>query len=189
MSERLGAVVRLQVQAEPLKGSGVYEPSHLITVDRAAISADGMLGWDGSGWVVDAHHSAHPRSRGGGRRAMSIGLTGHYTAIGERFPEAALGIGGENIVVDGPALRLADIGAGFSIRREDGTEVDLLSPRVVAPCVEFTSYLLGSSFVLPREQIAGDLAFLDEGTRGHYVDVGHLIRPVFIEVGDEVWLR
>lgn len=189
MSERLGTVVRLQVQAEPLKASGVYDPSHLVQVERALISGDGMLGWDGTGWLVDAHHSAHPRSRGGGRRAMSIGLTGHYTAINERFPAATLGIGGENLVVEAPALRLPSIGAGFTIRRPNGSAIDLLEPRVAAPCVEFTSYLLGSKSLLPHDQITEDLDFLSEGTRGHIVDVDHLTGPVLVEVGDEVWLR
>ena len=120
---------------------------------------------------------------------MSIGLTGHYTAINERFEAGSLGIGGENIVVEGPALRLPEIEAGFTIRRPDGREIELLTPRPAAPCIEFTSYLIGSGFVLPRDQITDELAFLSQGTRGHIVDVGHLSAPVLIEVGDEVWLR
>jgi len=189
MPERLGSIVRLQVQAEPLKASGVYDPGPLITVDQAFVSSAGMLGWDGTGWLVDAHHASHPRSRGRGKRAVSIGLTGHYQAIGERFPAATLGIGGENIVVEGPALRLPEIKDGFSIRRSDGQEIELLTPREAAPCVEFTSYLLGSGSVLPRAQISDELAFLSEGTRGYIVDAGHLSSPVLVEVGNEVWLR
>jgi MOSC domain-containing protein YiiM len=189
MSERIGQIVRLQIQAEPLKASGIYEPKHLVTVEEAVISADGMLGWDGTAWLVDAHHRAHPRARGGGRRAMSIALTGHYAAMAERFAPAVLGIGGENIVVDGPALRLPAIESGFVIRRPDGTKIELLDPRVAAPCVEFTSYLLGAATKLPRGEITEDLAFLDGGTRGHIVAVDHLVGPVTLEVGDEVFLR
>ena len=189
MSERVGLIVRLQVQAEPLTPSGVYEWQHLVPVDRAVVSADGMLGWDGTGWVVDAHHVAHPRPRGGGRRALSIGLTGHYAAMAERFAPAVLGIGGENIVVDGPALRLPEISDGFMVRRPDGTEIELFTPKVATPCAEFTSYLLGEEERLPREDIVEELAFLDEGTRGHIVDVGHLTDQVLVEVGDEVFLR
>ncbi len=170
MSERLGTIVRLQVQSEPLKASGVYRPGHLLQVQEAVISADGMLGWDGTGWLVDAHHAAHPRSRGRGRRAMSIGLTAHYEAMDARFGGVELGIGGENIIVDGPALRLPAIAEGFVIRRGDGSEIELLEPRVAAPCAEFTSYLLGSEEVLPRERILDELSFLDAGTRGHIVD-------------------
>jgi len=189
MSERIGQIVRLQIQAEPLKASGVYEPKHLVTVDEAVISADGMLGWDGTAWLVDAHHRAHPRARGGGRRALSIGLSGHYAAMAERFVPAVLGIGGENIVVDGPALRLPAIESGFVVRRPDGTEIELLDPRVAAPCVEFTSYLLGFDTPLPRAEIEEELAFLDGGTRGHIVAVDHLAGPVTLQTGDEVFLR
>jgi MOSC domain-containing protein YiiM len=189
MAERIGTVVRLQVQAEPLKATGVYDPRHLIDVDRAFLSSDGMLGWDGSGWVVDAHHAAHPRSRGGGRRALSIGLNGHYQAMGERFALARVGIGGENVIVDGPALRLPAIAGGFVIRRRYGAEVELLAPRPAAPCIEFTSFLLRSERVLPRGEIEDDLAFLSDGTRGYIVAVDHLTTPVVVEPGDEVWLR
>jgi hypothetical protein len=189
MSERVGSIVRLQVQAEPLTPSGVYEWQHLVPVDRAVVSADGMLGWDGTGWVVDAHHVAHPRPRGGGRRALSIGLTGHYAAMAERFAPAVVGIGGENIVVDGPALRLPAIAEGFLIRRPDGQEIELLAPRVASPCLEFTSFLLGSETLLTRAEVKDELAFLDGGTRGHIVHVGHLTKPVPVEIGDEVFLR
>jgi hypothetical protein len=120
---------------------------------------------------------------------MSIGLSGHYTAMAERFAPAVLGIGGENIVVDGPALRLPYIADGFVVRRADGTEIELLNPRVAAPCVEFTSYLLGSDTKLPRDQIKEELAFLDGGTRGFIVAVDHLVGPATLEVGDEVFLR
>ena len=133
MSEYVGPIVRLQIQGEPLKATGVYLPGHLMTVDRAVVSADGMLGWHGSGWVVDAHHTAHPRARGGGRRALSIGLTGHYDAILERFPHGELGIGGENMIVDGSPLRLPEIADGFVVRRSDGAEIELLTPRAAAP--------------------------------------------------------
>lgn len=189
MSEHIGQIVRLQVQAEPLKATGVYLPQYLTNVDRAMISSDGMLGWDGEAWLVDAHHTAHPRSRGGGRRAMSIGLTGHYSAMAERYPQVTVGIGGENIIVEGPALRLPEIADGFVIRRPDGTGIEMLTPTVAAPCAEFTSYLLGEDERLPREEILEDLAFLDEGTRGHIVDVDHLTDQVLVEVGDEVFLR
>ena len=189
MAEPIGTIVRLQVQAEPLKATGVYDPKYLVDVGEAFISSEGMLGWDGAGWVVDAHHVAHPRSRGGGRRALSIGLTGHYGDMSGRFGAATVGIGGENIIIDGPALRLPEIANGFLIRRPDGSEIELLAPRPAAPCVEFTSYLLGSEEVLPRGELIEDMAFLSEGTRGHIVDVDHLTTPVLLQTGDEVFLR
>lgn len=186
MVERLGRIVRLQVQAEPLKWTGVYDPVPLMAVDRATIATEGMLGWVAPGWIVDAHHASHPASRAGGRRALSIGLTGHYESMNQRFGGVAFGIGGENIIVEGPPLRLPEIAGGFTIRRPDGSEIELTEPRVAAPCREFTSYLLRSDEVLPREQLSDELAFLEDGTRGHIVALDS--EPVLIEVGDEVWL-
>lgn len=180
--------MRLQVQAEPLKASGVYEPQHLVPAERALVSEAGMLGWDGNGWVVDAHHAGHPRARGGGRRALSLGFSGHYEAMEHRFDAAPLGIAGENIVVEGPPLRLPDIADGFVVRRRDGTEFALLRPGVAAPCAEFTSYLLGYDGPRARDEIAEELRFLDDGTRGFILAVDHLAGFEEIRVGDELLL-
>lgn len=186
MGEVVGSIVRLQVQADPLKTSGVYRPEHLVSVERGSLSAAGMLGWDGRAWAVDAHHRAHPRSRGGGRRALSVGFTGHYEAMQQRFGTAPIGIAGENVVVEGPPLRLADVRAGLVLRRADGSEIELRSPHVATPCLEFTSYLMGFDGPRPREEIAAELSFLDGGTRGYIVDVGHLVGSEEIRVGDEI---
>ena len=49
----IGEVVRLQVQREPLKVSGIYRPGSLLPVERAMVGSAGMLGHDGDGWVVE----------------------------------------------------------------------------------------------------------------------------------------
>ena len=186
MSESLGRIVRLQIQAEPLKATGRYDPGHLVTAEKALIGEAGMLIWDGSGWIVDAHHQSHPRARGGGNRALSIGFTGHYLTMAERFDSVPIGIAGENIIVDGPAVRMADIGGGLVIRRPGGDTIELIDPRPAAPCRPFTSFLVGSDDVLERETIAGELGFLSNGTRGFLVSVSHADRHVEIALGDEV---
>lgn len=186
MSELLGRIIKLQIQAEPLKATGRYEPSHLLTAERALISEAGMLIGDENGWLVDAHHLAHPRARGGGNRALSIGFTGHYEAMAQRFDSVPVGIAGENIIVDGPAVRMAEISGGLIIRRSSGVEIGLAEPRPAAPCRPFTSFLLGSDEVLQRETIQSELAFLSHGTRGFLVSVDHGERYEEIAVGDEV---
>ncbi len=186
MSEAIGRIVRLQVHAEPLKRDGAYVPDPLVSVDRAAINADGMLGWDGTGWVVDTHHRAHPRAKGGGNRALSIGFTGHYAAMSERFDSVPLGIAGENIIVEGPAITASEIIDGVVVRRSDGSETFLRTPKPAIACAGFTSFLLGSDELLEREDIADHLSFLSTGTRGFILSVDHLDRPVEISVGDEV---
>src|SRR5665811_1368775 len=91
-----------------------------ISVERVSLDASGILGWDGTGWIVDVHHSAHPRVRGGGHRALSVGFTGHYRRIEERFGSIPFGIAAESIVVDGPAVLSDAIAGGLTVRTSDG---------------------------------------------------------------------
>lgn len=189
MSESLGPIVRLQVHAESLKRADAYDPEPLVVMERAMIDASGMLGRDATGWVVDSHHAAHPRVRGGGHRVLSIGFTGHYERMAEHFGDVPIGIAGENIIVDGPAIMAEDIGAGLVIRTQDGAVLELRSPAPAVACPGFTSHLLRSPVVLPRDEIAEHLAFLSTGTRGFIVSVEHVDRGVEISVGDEVSTR
>lgn len=189
MPERLGTIVRLQVQAEPLKRTGIYEPTHLVTADAALISEAGMLIPSASGWIVDAHHRAHPRARGGGNRPLSVGFTAHYEAMASYFGTAPVGIAGENVIVDGPPVRLHDIEGGMLIRRSSGAEVPLTAPRVAAPCLPFTSFMVGSDEVLERETIAAELDFLSRGTRGFVVTMPEIRTYVEISVGDELFIE
>jgi hypothetical protein len=189
MCEILGRIVRLQIQAEPLKATGRYEPDHLVTANKALIGEAGMLIRSDNGWMVDAHHRAHPRARGGGNRALSIGFTGHYETMAERFDAVTLGIAVENIIVDGPAVRMPDIAGGLFIRRPGGFEIGLEGPRPAAPCLPFTSFLVGSDDVLQRHEITDELAFLSNGTRGFLVSVSLSDRYEEITVGDEVRIR
>src|SRR3989304_6150768 len=104
MPERLiGAIVRLQVQRDPLKERGVgYDPTGILAVEEAAIGPLGIVGRHEGTWVLDTHHAAHPRSQAGGRRALSIGFTGHYDRMAKRFGVAPLGCAGENLIVEIP---------------------------------------------------------------------------------------
>lgn len=189
MSERLGPIVRLQIHAESLKRDGAYVPAPLISVERVSLDASGVLGWDGTGWIVDVHHTAHPRVRGGGHRALSVGFTGHYRRIEERFGPIPFGIAAESIVVDGPAVLADAIAGGLTVRTSDGAMVELRLPEPAVACIGFTSYLLGSPTVLPRDEIEDDLAFLSTGTRGFIVSVDHIDRPIELSIGDEVFTR
>lgn len=188
MGDTIGVIARLQVQAIPVKRNRIgYDPGPILEVERAAIGPSGMVGWRGNAWVIDAHHEAHPASRGGGSRALSVGFTGHYRAMADHFGSAPVGIAGENIIIDSPGLRLGGLGVGLVIGSAAGN-VELRSPRVAAPCVEFTCFLRNDEELLPREDVADDMAFLDHGTRGYILDVSHLDHPVVLAVGDEVSL-
>ena len=186
-SELAGEIVRLQVQRIPIKAKGIaYLPEEILSVERASVDAWGMLGWHEGAWVVDAHNRAHPSRRGGGRRPLSIGFTGHYAAMAERFGNAPVGIAGENIIVDGPALWLADVGEGLFVDTSGG-EVLLERPRVAAPCAEFASFMLGLDSVAPVADIENALAHLHDGRRGFIVAADHAPQSVELALGDKVY--
>lgn len=186
--EFVGEIVRLQVQRVPIKVKTIgYLPEEILAVSRASVDAWGMLGWHEGAWVVDAHNRAHPSRRGGGRRPLSIGFTGHYAAMAERFGDAPIGIAGENVIVDGPPLWLSDLRKGLVVELADG-ELLLERPRVAAPCAEFTSFMLGLEEVLPVSQIEDALADLRDGRRGFIVAADHASVPVELTLGSRVYL-
>lgn len=187
--ELVGEIVRIQIQRVPIKISGMgYLPDEILPVERAAVGAWGMLGWHEGAWVVDAHNRAHPSRRGGGRRPLSIGFTGHYSAMAECFGSAPIGIAGENIIIDGAALSLSELVDGLIV---DTSEGDLLleRPRVAAPCVEFTSFMLGLDEVAPLDDIEDALADLHDGRRGFIVAADHAPNPVDVRLSNKVFLR
>ncbi len=185
--EPIGEIVRLQVQRVPIKVKGAgYTPEEILPIERASVDAWGMLGWHDGAWVVDAHNKAHPSRRGGGRRPLSIAFTGHYAAMAERFGDAPVGIAGENIIVDGPALWLSDLGEGLFVETSDGPLL-LERPRVAAPCAEFTSYLLGLEEVAPMAEIKDALSDLHDGRRGFIVAADHQSNPIEVRVGDKAF--
>lgn len=187
--EPIGPIVRLQIQQIPIKVKGVgYLPEQIMPIDRATVDAWGMLGWDGDRWVVDAHHKAHPSRRGGGRRPLSIGFTGHYALMQERFGSAPVGVAGENIIVDGSAFSLTDLGEGVVVENATGDLIPLERPRVAAPCVEFTSFMLELDEVAPLREIEAPLADLHDGRRGFIVAADHSPQPVEVALGDMVYL-
>jgi hypothetical protein len=191
MPERdLGAIVRLQIQREPLKVKGVsYDPVGILAVEEASLDSNGMLGRHQEAWVVDAHHADHPQARGRGNRALSIGFAGHYDAMAERFGAAELGCAGENLILDTVGRVMAtDLEGEIIIHTADG-EISLISAGVAAPCAEFTSWIKRLDTVVPKLDQVDDVAFLDGGTRGFILDVTRLDKPVTIRVGDRVSVR
>ena len=187
--EPIGMIVRLQIQKVPIKIKGeAYLPHEILSVESASVDAWGMLGLHEGTWVVDAHHRSHPAARGGGRRPLSVGFTGHYDKMQERFGSAPIGIAGENIIVDGPAFSLSDLGEGLIVKTASAETVLLERPRVAAPCVEFTSLMLGLEQVAQREEIEEALAELHDGRRGFIVAADRHPTAEVLTVGDEVFL-
>jgi hypothetical protein len=186
----LGEIVLLQVQRMPVKVlGGRYDPAPLIRVAEALVGPDGVLGFDEGAWVLDVHHAAHPARRGSAGRAVSLGFTGHYRLMEGHFGVAPPGIGGENLVVDAPGRWFAEDLAGEVVVRTAAGELALTGATPAAPCLHFTSFLLGLDRVAGRAEIADHLDFLGEGMRGFVLGVRRGTAPVLLRPGDEVWVR
>ena len=186
----LGRIVRLQIQRSVMKVKGVrYDPAPLLPVEEGAIGPLGITGLHDGAHVMEVHHAAHPSGRGGGRRTLSIGFTGHYDLMQQRYGSVPLGIGGENLIVDHPGRVFAADLAGEIVIHGSAGELILTGARVAAPCPEFTSFLLGLTNVPNRDVLSHDLSFLGEGMRGFLLDGSALSQPLPVRVGDEVVLR
>src|SRR5205807_934486 len=101
----VGAIVRLQIQRSSLKTGEKphrrYDPAPLLSVERLAVTPDGVLGLsDGDAWLVDVHHRAHPQTKNeDGLHGVSVGFTAHYDAMRARFGDHLTpGCAGENLL-------------------------------------------------------------------------------------------
>lgn len=169
MWRSLGAVIRLQIELDRLKESEQSRYRHELIrgVERLHVTPDGCLGPANEGYVIDIHHAAHPRSRSNGTNHLSIGFTGHYDAMRERFgSHVGLGVAGENVIVERPGLTtVADLGDELRFELADGTTLYVAQPQVMRPCAPFTRFCLADERP-PAEELRAGLQFLDDGMRG-----------------------
>lgn len=183
----LGRLVVLQIQRSTLK-TGVkperrYDPAPLLAVPRLALSPDGVMGAVDGAWVVDVHHRAHPATKNeDGLHGVSVGFTGHYAAMRQRFGDRLVtGCAGENLIAETAGrLTLDDVARGFAIVGQDGGERARLQVLQVArPCRPFTGWAQGE--ITERTALKENLQFLDDGMRGFYCTA---VGNGFVEVGD-----
>jgi hypothetical protein len=172
--------VLLQVQRSGLKnpapnGAAVarrFDPAPLLEVPALRLTPDGVLGLvDGQEPIVDVHHTDHQDTRNVVVNGVSIGFTGHYAALVERFgSHLPVGVAGENVIVarDG-VVDEATVAAGLAIRAADGELVRLYQVHAAEPCVEFTRFALRMADADPSTpDVTEGLRFLRAGIRGFY---------------------
>jgi len=171
----VGAIVRLQIQRSSLKTGEKplrrYDPAPLLSVERLAVTPDGVLGLsDGDAWLVDVHHRAHPQSKNeDGLHGMSVGFTAHYDAMRARFGDHLTpGCAGENLLaVADRRLGYDELAGGIAVVDRDGRELVRLQVLQVAhPCRPFTGWALGGT--VEAQVLKEHLQFLDDGMRGFY---------------------
>ncbi len=187
MSEvKIGEIALLQVHGDEVSKRDRFDPAPLIRVDEASVDVNGILGWTGSAWVVDNHHTAWPEP--GPRRPLSIGFTSHYDKMRSRYWDVPLGAAGENIIISSDRTVLwDDLGERVVVRGTD-REVELIPVKVAKPCLQFSSYIRALPELGSYEELKDDLAFLDDGIRGFIVTVDEAVSPTRLRVGDEVFL-
>jgi hypothetical protein len=187
----LGPIVRLQIQRSSLKlgekPNRVFDPAPLLEVDTLSLSPSGAVALlpDGSA-LLDVHHALHPRSRNSdGVNDLSVGFTGHYARMRERYgPHLADGVAGENVLVANAAqIDLASVQRGLAIQSASGDWVWLRGLRVALPCVEFSTFAARPT---APEAIKAALQYLDHGLRGFYCAY-EAPEHATIKVGDIVW--
>ena len=186
----LGPIVRLQIQRSSLKtgekSQRVYNPAPLLSVNELWVTPAGALGRAPDGtWLVDIHHRAHPETKNDdGAHAISVGFTGHYDEMRQRFgTRIELGCAGENLIAETPQrVALDQITSGLAVLAPDGSErlrFDVL--KVAHPCRPFTGWALGK--IVEPDVLKENLQFLDDGTRGYRLQA---TGEAMVSVGDRL---
>ena len=187
--ELLGTIVKCQVSAKGLIQDGRYCDDDIIDASELHLGVDGVVGWCDGKAVLNHHHRLNPRLRNWRPgRLLSVGFTGHYAAMADRFGSAPIGCAAENIVVECDRIvSVDDLAGGLQVRPADGSATIDLEPAAVAkPCVPFTRYLLGDRDA-GDEVVAPNRAFLDDGMRGFVLGLADRTGTAVVRPGDELW--
>lgn len=190
--EKAGEVVKMQVAGRRIRNGPLYDPSPLREVSRLRLSAEGIIGYDGSGWVLDSHHRAHPeRTRFQQHRVLLIGFAPNYRRLWEEFRPVELGAAGEALIIS--ADRFVPFSAvANGVRIASGSEaIELSGPQPAIACAPFTRYITQRTDLSEEEaeeKLAAPRQRLSEGLRGYVVPYQHP-QPFDVEPGAKVFLR
>lgn len=185
----LGEVVRTQIHRAEVVHDGIYDAPQIARTDSLWITPSGVVGVVGGRAELDSHHRDHPRlGRFRPGRQLSVGFTGHYRLMAERFGDVAAGIAAENVLVahDGRVAE-SDLGGGLMVETPAG-RYELAAAKIARPCVPFTRFLLGSGE--PDDQVVSEhRAFLQDGMRGYVLALVDLEVRFQLGEGDRVYAR
>lgn len=167
----VGEITLLQVQIGEMTGQGGYDSSLLIPVEILRLTPDGVFGLVDGAWIADRHHRYHPAATyWHASETLSFGFTSHYDHMWNVFRATGLGAGGENAIVDTDRMiELDDIAGGMSIESAD-ERIELFSPEIAQPCVEFTRFMAARPEASARE-LKSQREKLGNGVRGFVVGI------------------
>ncbi len=192
----LGTVVRLQVQLDSIKTGTrplqTYTPyEHLTAVPMLRLTADGVEGVNAAGKTLpDVHNRTHPHSKFRGDNGISIGFTGHYAAMRERFAEHLTdGIAGENMLVEHAGIVPLEIVAAGIVIEGDDRRIEIGPWNIAHPCAPFSKFCLGRpGDSKPDRTVTETLQFLENGMRGFVAVYNDDLGVAEIRVGDRVYV-
>ena len=194
--ELLGTIVRLQVQTASLKmghrPASWYDPQFIRTVPALRIDDGGVTGLDGGIHIADVHHRDHPRSKYRGENGVSVGFTGHYARMRDRFGAHLVdGVAGENILVQAEReFTESEVAGGLVILAAPGP-IPMAAVQHAPPCVEFSKFCAGYTLDQRADAVIADtLQYLNLGMRGFYATLADgSPEPVTVSLGDAVYRR
>lgn len=186
--QTVGTVVKLQVSCTRIRRGPVFDPEPLREVSRVSISSEGVIGFDGSAWILDSHHRAFPdRKPVAPNRALLIGFEGNYRQMWNSYNQIPLGAAGENVIVSSDRVITPEETAG-GMRIGSGEEaVELYNAAPAVACAPFTRYVLGRPN-LSAEEADPARRILSQGLRG-YLLAFHPEIPYEVTPGAEVAIR
>jgi hypothetical protein len=187
-------VTRLQVQTAHLKRGEPprrwYDPGPILEVAALRLDDGGVTGIGTDGTIhLDVHHRDHPISRNRGDNGVSVGFTGHYATMRDRFGDHLTdGIAGENILVEWEEVFTPEsLGGNLLIEAVSGP-VRLATVIAAPPCVEFTRFCLRwPRDARPDRTVTEALQVLDNGLRGFYASFDPGSAASEIRAGDVVY--
>lgn len=184
----IGSVVKLQVSCTRIRRGPVFDPGPLREVSRVRVSPEGVMGFDGSAWMLDSHHRAFPdRKPVAPDRALLIGFEGNYRQVWDAFGPTPLGAAGENVIVSSDrVVTPEEIAGGVRITR-DGEAIELNNAAPAVACAPFARYVLGQP-AMSAEDADPARRVLSRGLRG-YLLAYHRTEPCDVLPGAEVAVR
>ena len=185
----LGTIIKCQVSARGLIQDKRYNDADIIDASELHLGADGVVGLCDGRAVLNHHHRLNPMARTfKPLRLLSVGFTGHYAAMADRFGGVPVGCAAENIIVECDRIVTEDeLAGGIQVHSAiDGSVIDLEPAAVAKPCVPFTKYLLNDQDA-DDEAVAPNRAFLENGMRGFVLGLADVADTAVVRPGDQLW--
>jgi len=125
----------------------------------------------------------------GGANGVSVGFTGHYATLRDRFGAHVVdGCAAENILITSSGVVSLDQPHLWIVIEQAATRRHYMlgQAAVAEPCMPFARWLAGQDTTPTPDQIRTTLQQLRHGMRGFYLAVPPVAEPILVQPGDRV---